>query len=333
MQPQLPVFAVPTPSSNNIDSSSQSLLLYTVPIGGQVFAVRADGTVLLARRVPPEFDGLPLWLLSVQKRAGSPSSFPSIKGFQHYFDTEEMLAFASSHSMTEWHHGTPPPGVPKTTKPLKEEPSETPFSEETSSPIEENIDGKTVTELPVSPLQQPLSPLEQERQQREKVVQAQIDKLATARATDIQKISAALLSLDNNYCQEALQQGQKSFQFAVKFAPWGIGFIAFSTVLLLVLTFFFGQGHLDAGAAIVNASGSLLIEGLPGVGFFLYYQASRQFKEFSRRIDLRHRYLLANSIIVTSLEGQEKQQAVVSVVTSILKGEEPEILSGNDASK
>jgi len=48
---------------------------------------------------------------------------------------------------------------------------------------------------------------------------------------------------------------------------------------------------------------------------------------------LRNRYLLANSIIITSLDGPEKQQALLRLVDDILQGKEPEALADDKVGK
>lgn len=292
------------------DSSlTDATLLYTLVPGEQAFCILPDGSALIARRALEEQEDLPLWLLSIRDRFGHISSLSPVKGALQYASTEEVLALAARRGGRTWHVGPPPP--PRTTQPL---PAPPPLDEASSPPSEEASTAASGEPPPVSSSPEP-SPAP-EREGRFRAAQTSIDRLAKARAAEIQQIAAAQIELDNVYIREALAQGQQGFQLARSFAPWGVAFIALLTFAILFLA---AIGRLSASAAFASLLGSLAVEGIPTVGFFLYYQAAKQFREFSLRLDRRHRYLLANSIIVTSLQGPVRDQSLQQLLDAILQ--------------
>lgn len=280
-----------------------------------IYSVRSDGSVVIATFVP--LDGVEReearWDLRVTDKQGRSlkDELLTVKGsldssmYRKLYSLDELKELAQDRDYTEWHEGYPPqPGSHLSAS----------SSENASSPATQ------------APLKETGSPSEAERKREtERIIQQSLNELAKARPGDIQQITVAQLNIDREYCQEALQQGQKSFQLAAKFAPWGIVFIAISSLLLMLLTFFVGKGDIQAWVALVNIFNSLLIEGIPGVGFYMYAQASKQFGVFSERLDRRNRYLIANGIISTSLDGAEQKQAFLTLIQHILSSTEPDI--------
>ncbi len=275
-----------------------------------IYSVRSDGSLVIATFIP--VDGADRenarWDLRVTDKQGHSmkDELITVTGSD---SANELKELAQDRGYIEWQEGYP--SRPSVSPPPPSSPSEnTEPAPSPGSPQER----KTLDEAG-------------RRKETERIIQQSLSELAKAKPGDIQQITVAQLNIDREYCQEALQQGQKSFQLAAKFAPWGIVFIAVSTLLLMFLTFFMTGGNIQAGVALLNAFNSLLIEGIPAVGFYMYAQASKQFGVFSERLDRRNRYLIANGIISTSLEGKEKQQAFLALIHHILSSTEPDLQS------
>lgn len=280
-----------------------------------IYSVRSDGSLVIATFVP--LDGVERekarWDLRVTDTQGRSlkDELLTVKDssdsnmYRKLYSVDELRNLAQDRGYTEWHMGYPPqPGTLASSLP-PEDASALPSVRKKKNAIEA---GAIVR-----------------RNEMQQIIQQNLSELAKARPGDIQQITVAQLNIDREYCQEALLQGQKSFQLAATFAPWGIAFIAGSTLLLMLLTFFVGKGTIEAGVAILNGFNSLLIEGIPAVGFYMYAQASKQFGVFSERLDRRNRYLIANGIISTSLDGTERQQAFVTLIYHILSSTEPNL--------
>ncbi len=136
-----------------------------------------------------------------------------------------------------------------------------------------------------------------------------IDQLSEAKPGEIQKIAAPQIELIREYHLLALKQANQSFRWALIAAAVGVGFFLGAIGFLLTTQ--------PQGLAIVSVISGAIVEGISGLNFYLYGQATKQLAHYHRQLDQTQRFLLANSVC-ESLEGESRQKARSDLVSMIV---------------
>lgn len=135
-----------------------------------------------------------------------------------------------------------------------------------------------------------------------------LKKVADADPGNISQVAASQLEVNNAYYQSVLLQAQQSFQWALITAGGGTLFFIFAIIFVLF-------GNPNSVTAICMISGALVYI-LSGFNFWLYWQTSRQLRNFSSRLEQTQRFILANSVC-ENLDGEAKIIARSELVKTI----------------
>lgn len=137
---------------------------------------------------------------------------------------------------------------------------------------------------------------------------ALFQKIEMAAPADVKTIATTQSKLLTQYYEEALEQGEQSFRWAL-FAAVG-GFI----VLIAAIIFITTNERVEVGVVTLIAGG--LIEFIAAVFFYLYGRTALQMADYRERLDQTQRFLLAHSMSET-LEGELRDRVRAHLITTI----------------
>ena len=136
-----------------------------------------------------------------------------------------------------------------------------------------------------------------------------INQLSEARPEDIQTIAGSQIRLLTAYYNLVLTQASQSFRWALIAAAIGLAFFLGAIAFLLLTQ--------SQSLAVVNVICGVIIEGISGLNFYLYGQATKQLAHYHRQLDQTQRFLLANSVC-EALEGESKQKSRSDLIRLIV---------------
>lgn len=115
---------------------------------------------------------------------------------------------------------------------------------------------------------------------------------------NVEKIASSQIKLLTSYYSLVLDQAQRSFSWALIWATIGVlGFITAGVFLLV---------YQINDIALIGTIGSVLVEVISAINFYLYNKASAQLAEFHIRLDSTQKLLLSNAV-AEKIEGELKQ--------------------------
>jgi hypothetical protein len=126
---------------------------------------------------------------------------------------------------------------------------------------------------------------------------------------DFQKVAASQIELNGRYYEEVLMYANRSFLVAVIAASMGIGLFIISWVTLFFV-------HYENISYIGLISG-VVVEGIAGIGFALYYRASRQLESFHVRLDKVMIFLFANTVCEHIKDSGQKDDTRADLVLTM----------------
>jgi hypothetical protein len=126
----------------------------------------------------------------------------------------------------------------------------------------------------------------------------------------LQEVAASQLELLNRYRKNVLEQAQESFFWALIAALAGI-LLLFATIIIFLVT-------RSLNVSIISGIGSIVVETVSGLIFFLRTQSLKQLEIFSESLVKVNYYMLANSLCESISNSQLQDATRVEVVRGMI---------------
>jgi len=134
------------------------------------------------------------------------------------------------------------------------------------------------------------------------IIRDSIQRIGAADPANVQLIAASQMELLAGYHQIALAQSRRIFFWAL--VGSGVGLIFFVAAVAFAL---------PTGIAFLSG---VTVEIVAGIVFVLYGKATAQLSNFHSRLEVLHRYLLANSLC-EALDGDDRNKARAALIQEI----------------
>jgi hypothetical protein len=145
---------------------------------------------------------------------------------------------------------------------------------------------------------------------QEPITQKLINNVQNANPERPQEVAGSQLELLARYRENVLKQARESFFWALTAAIAGI-ILLFATIITFLVT-------RSLNVPIISGIGSIVVEVVSGLIFFLRTQSSKQLEAFSESLVKVNYYMLANSLCESLSDYQARDATRIEIIRGIM---------------